>query len=112
MSTEVHRPQRRKLSLTAKVAIGMAAGVAAAAALPRLELACGLGTGSLLAADVAASFQMVDGSVGTRWFGTDASVDVRGLAVGEERQHWWRERLRRCHRLLTMDGSPTGRGRG
>ena len=39
-------------------------------------------------------------------------VDVRGLAVEEERQYWWRERLRRCHRLLTMDGSPTGRGRG
>lgn len=93
-------------------AIGMAAGVAAAAALPRLELACGLGTGSLLAADVAASFQMVDGAVGTRWFGPDAAVDVREPAVEEERQYWWRERLRRCHRLLTMDGSPTGRGRG
>ena len=33
MSTEVHRPQRRKLSLTAKVAIGMAAGLALGCAL-------------------------------------------------------------------------------
>ncbi|WP_055475140.1 o-succinylbenzoate synthase [Gordonia sp. HS-NH1] len=81
-------------------AVGMAAGVAAAAALPRLELACGLGTGSLLTADVAASFLMVDGTVGVRWFGPGASVETAELAVGPDRQHWWRERVRRCHRLL------------
>ncbi|MGW6036431.1 o-succinylbenzoate synthase [Gordonia terrae] len=81
-------------------AIGMAAGIAAAAALPRLELACGLGTGTLLAADVATSFQMVDGGVDVRWFDADAPIDTGGLALGPEGQHRWRERLRRCHRLL------------
>ncbi|MFE0749606.1 o-succinylbenzoate synthase [Gordonia sp. NPDC058843] len=84
-------------------AIGMAAGVAGAAALPRLDLACGLGTGSLLTADVAASFEVVDGAVATKWFGPDATVGTAGLAVGPERQRWWRERLRRCHRLLGTD---------
>lgn len=81
-------------------AIGMAAGIAAAAALPRLELACGLGTGTLLAADVATSFQMIDGGVDVRWFDADAPIDTGELALGPDGQHWWRERLRRCHRLL------------
>ncbi|MGW9265989.1 o-succinylbenzoate synthase [Gordonia terrae] len=81
-------------------AIGMAAGIAAAAALPRLELACGLGTGTLLAADVATSLQMVDGGVDVRWFDADAPIDTGGLSLGPDGQHRWRERLRRCHRLL------------
>nr|WP_064569459.1 o-succinylbenzoate synthase [Gordonia sp. LAM0048] len=81
-------------------AIGMAAGIAAAAALPRLELACGLGTGTLLAADVATSFQMIDGGVDVRWFDAEAPIDTGELALGPDGQHRWRERLRRCHRLL------------
>ncbi|WP_238421352.1 o-succinylbenzoate synthase [Gordonia sp. 'Campus'] len=81
-------------------AIGVSAGVAAAAALPRLELACGLGTGSLFTEDVAEPFLMSDGVVEPRWFGPGAVVDATGLAVDHDRQEWWRDRLRRCHRLL------------
>lgn len=40
------------ISSALETSVGMAAGVAAAAALPELELACGLGTVSLLADDV------------------------------------------------------------
>ncbi|WP_439033168.1 o-succinylbenzoate synthase [Gordonia terrae] len=91
-------------------AVGVSAGVATAAALPRLELACGLGTGSLFIEDVAEPFLMRDGAVEPRWFGPGAEVGASGLAVGHDRQEWWRDRLRRCHRLLIQNR--TGRGRG
>jgi O-succinylbenzoate synthase len=80
--------------------VGIAAGVALAAALPDLPYACGLATTSLLAADVA-----------------DPSLDGRGgvLAVGAvepstellerhaapaDRRDWWLDRLARCHAVL------------
>ncbi|MDS1113823.1 o-succinylbenzoate synthase [Gordonia westfalica] len=81
-------------------AVGIAAGVAAAAALPRLDLACGLGTGSLLAADVAPSFRMSGGVVEPRWFGPEEPIAAGVHAAPEDRRLWWRDRLRRCHRLL------------
>ncbi|MCR5979435.1 o-succinylbenzoate synthase [Gordonia jinghuaiqii] len=81
-------------------AVGIAAGVATAAALPRLDLACGLGTGSLFTADVAPPFLMHDGVVEPRWFGPGRALDVAAHAAPPDRQRWWRERLRRCHRLL------------
>ena len=43
------------ISSALETSVGMAAGVAAAAALPRLEMACGLGTVALLAGDVVAA---------------------------------------------------------
>ncbi|MEO9327797.1 o-succinylbenzoate synthase [Gordonia aurantiaca] len=81
-------------------AVGIAAGVAAAAALPDLDLACGLGTGSLFTADVGPSFLMRDGVVEPRWFGPGDHLDLDAHAAGQDRQAWWRDRLRRCHRLL------------
>ncbi|MGV9712923.1 o-succinylbenzoate synthase [Gordonia sp. NPDC003424] len=83
-------------------AVGMAAGVAAAAALPRLEHACGLGTGSLFVDDVAEPFVPDRGRVAARWFGPDAAVDPPPhVVVDGPRADWWRERLRRCHDMLT-----------
>ena len=97
-------------------AVGMAAGVAAAAALPELGLACGLGTGSLFTVDVAPSFVPVEGSVTPRWFGATGSVTGASGATGDitaggveipgmlrvdaSRERWWRARLARCHSLL------------
>ncbi|MGP3707369.1 o-succinylbenzoate synthase [Gordonia paraffinivorans] len=81
-------------------AVGMAAGVAAAAALADLDLACGLGTGSLFTADVGPSFLMRDGVVEPRWFGPDAHLDLRTHGAGEDRRAWWLDRLCRCHRIL------------
>lgn len=86
-------------------AVGIAAGVAAAAALPSLGHACGLGTGTLFTTDVAVGFTPVDGVVAPRWFGP-ADIDPRHLPVAEaDRDRWWRERLRRCHAVLSARGS-------
>jgi O-succinylbenzoate synthase len=47
--------------------VGLAAGVAAAAALPTLDLACGLGTGTLLVGDVVEDpLVPVDGAIAVR----------------------------------------------
>ena len=84
-------------------AVGMAAGVAAAAALPELDLACGLGTGSLFVDDVAPSFLPSGGEVAPRWV-TDVSVPD-GLRASPDRERWWRERLARCHAVLAGGGT-------
>lgn len=92
-------------------AVGMAAGVATAAALPDLPLACGLGTGMLFERDVADPFEPLGGELGLRWFGPD---DVRGPVADEiradaERTRWWRDRLRRCHAVLAARDRPATR---
>lgn len=78
-------------------AVGISAGVAAAAALPGQSLACGLGTGGLFTTDVAEPFVPRNGLLTPRQIRVD--TDVLPL-VGEERTRWWFERLQRCHRLL------------
>lgn len=85
-------------------AVGMAAGVAAAAALPRLDHACGLGTGSLFVEDVAEPFVPVDGAITPRWFGPDDGLVLASPSIERDRADWWSERLRRCHELLTRPG--------
>ncbi|WP_219106579.1 o-succinylbenzoate synthase [Austwickia sp. TVS 96-490-7B] len=80
--------------------VGIAAGVALAAALPRLDYACGLGTVALLAADVSPKPLLPDhGQLQVR----PAVIDPDRLtqwAVEPERSRWWLERLRRCHAHL------------
>jgi len=85
--------------------VGIAAGVALAAALPELDHACGLGTVGLLAADVAEHpLVPVNGRITV----ADARAVVSaaeqpGLAGHEltgERRAWWLQRLTRCHALL------------
>lgn len=77
-------------------AVGMAAGVAAAAALPTLDLACGLGTGALFVDDVAPGFVPVGGVVRPRW--TD--VFAESPMAPPDRDDWWRRRLDRCYRIV------------
>ena len=80
--------------------VGIRAGLALAAALPELPYACGLGTVSLLAADVTEdSLIPDDGAITLR--------DVRPTphllaehAASPERRGWWLDRLRRAHALL------------
>jgi O-succinylbenzoate synthase len=93
-------------------AVGMSAGVAAAAALPRLDLACGLGTGSLFTHDVAPSFTPVAGALTPRWLGPEGLGDVgdpdgpaAGVLADDERRAWWCARLRRCHGVLAAGPS-------
>lgn len=83
--------------------IGISMGLHLAAALPRLEMACGLGTAALLAGDV------VEHSLVPR----DGVLEVERLplsqrridehAAGSERTDWWRERITRCYQLLEID---------
>ncbi|MCX6462979.1 MAG: o-succinylbenzoate synthase [Pseudonocardiales bacterium] len=79
-------------------AVGMAAEIALAGALPDLEFACGLGTGALLAADVAPSPRPVDGllPVPTRAPDPTPSPD---LAADHDRTAWWQARLARVGAL-------------
>lgn len=85
--------------------VGIAAGVALAAALPELELACGLGTVGLLAADVAASPLVPHGGVITvvdaqAVQGASEQPGLAGHELQGERRQWWLDRLARCHALL------------
>ncbi len=79
-------------------AVGIAAGLAAAAALPMLDHACGLATGGLFTDNVATvsvvGGQLLVGAVSP----DDERLSV--LAAPPSRQRWWRERLSRCHALL------------
>ena len=80
--------------------VGMAAGVALAAALPELPYACGLGTVELLAADVAHDRLVPSGGsvpVGP----VRADDDLLEAAVAApDRVAWWRVRVARCHAYL------------
>ncbi len=81
--------------------VGMAAGVAAAAALPGLELACGLGTVGLLERDVTSDPLLpVRGSLPVRAVEPDARMLER-LAAPPERFDWWARRVERCHAVLS-----------
>ncbi|SES49190.1 O-succinylbenzoate synthase [Pedococcus cremeus] len=76
--------------------VGMAAGVALAAALPDLPHACGLGTVALLEGDVATDPLVPrGGELPVRRVATDEGLLERWAAPAD-RQAWWRERVRAC----------------
>ena len=79
-------------------AVGIAAGRAAAAALPRLEHACGLGTGGLFVDDVA-DLPVVDGCLAVADVVPDPAR-LAALAAPAERRDWWIARVRACQALL------------
>jgi O-succinylbenzoate synthase len=80
--------------------VGMAAGVALAAALPELPYACGLGTVALLEGDVARTGLVPQGgALPVRRVAADAGLLAR-WAAPEDRLAWWRDRVSDCHRLL------------
>jgi len=74
--------------------VGIAAGLALAAALPDLPYACGLATTGLFSDDVA-RLPVVDGHLPVGAVVPDAGR-LRKLAAPAERARWWHERLRRC----------------
>ncbi|MFJ2550971.1 o-succinylbenzoate synthase [Microbacterium sp. NPDC087591] len=76
-------------------AIGLSQGAALAAALPRLDYDCGLGTSSLFLDDVA-ELRPVDGSIPVGRLTPDPAALTR-LAASDERREWWTARLARCH---------------
>lgn len=81
--------------------VGIAAGVALAAAVPKLPFACGLGTLELMAGDVVAdSLVPQGGSITVRRPTPSADLLDRHRAP-KDRQQWWRERVTACHDSLT-----------
>ena len=77
-------------------AIGINYGLVLAASFKEMNFDCGLGTGSLLAHDVA-NLPIVDGKIEI----TDCEPSFEGLDVSPERFEWWKNRIMRTAELLT-----------
>lgn len=89
--------------------VGLAQGAWLAACLPELDYDCGLGTASLLAADVAdAPLAARRGAVPVRRVAADAGLLARH-AASPARRAWWFDRLRRCHTMLAQTPRPAER---
>jgi o-succinylbenzoate synthase len=81
-------------------AVGIAVGMAAAAALPNLDHACGLGTGRLFVEDVAEPVAPVDGYLPVGPVTPDPAR-LQALAASPQRRQWWIDRIRACYPLLS-----------
>ncbi len=93
------------VSSALETSVGIAAGVALAAALPELPYACGLATVQLMTDDVAfAPLLPVDGALPvTRPAVDEAALDR--LAAAADRVAWWQARLAAV-RAVQQDGRP------
>jgi O-succinylbenzoate synthase len=75
--------------------VGINYGLMLAASFEEMNFDCGLGTGSLLAADVA-QLPIVDGKIEISEF----EPQLDGLDVAPERFEWWKNRIMRTAELL------------
>ncbi|QIZ97286.1 o-succinylbenzoate synthase [Leifsonia sp. PS1209] len=80
--------------------VGIAMGAHLAAAVPRLDFDCGLGTAAMFVEDVTDEPLLpVDGSIPVvRPSVSGARLDA--LAADDDRRDWWLDRVRRCYRLV------------
>ena len=76
-------------------AVGINYGLMLAASFKEMNFDCGLGTGSLLAADVA-HLPIVDGKIEISEF----EPQLDGLDVAPDRFDWWKNRIMRTAELL------------
>jgi O-succinylbenzoate synthase len=76
-------------------AVGINHGLMLAASFKEMNFDCGLGTGSLLAADVA-HLPIVDGKIEISQF----EPQLDGLDVAPDRFDWWKNRIMRTAELL------------
>ena len=76
-------------------AVGINYGLTLAASFEEMNFDCGLGTGSLLAADVA-QLPIVDGKIEISEF----EPQLTGLDVASDRFEWWKNRIMRTAELL------------
>jgi O-succinylbenzoate synthase len=84
------------VSSAVETSVGIAAGVALAAALPELPFACGLGTVSLLDGDVTAdSLLPVDGMLPVRRVEPDPDL----CRADDETDRWWVQRWQEAERV-------------
>ncbi|MDT5072291.1 MAG: o-succinylbenzoate synthase [Mycobacterium sp.] len=80
-------------------AVGMSRGLLAAACLPDLRHACGLGTGGLFVEDVTDGVAPVDGRLPVEAVVPDPAR-LSALAASPDRRDWWIERIKICHPLI------------
>ena len=80
-------------------AVGIGRGLTAAAALPELRHACGLGTGGLFVEDVADVVLPVDGFLPVAPVMPDP-VRLQALGAPPQRRQWWIDRVKACYPLL------------
>jgi O-succinylbenzoate synthase len=76
-------------------AVGINYGLTLAASFEEMNFECGLGTGSLLAKNVA-ELPIVDGKIAI----SDVVPDFEGLDVSADRYEWWKNRIMRTSELL------------
>jgi O-succinylbenzoate synthase len=76
-------------------AVGINYGLQLAASFPEMNFDCGLGTGSLLAADIA-TLPIVDGEIEI----TNVEPDFSGYEVAPDRFEWWKNRVMKTAELL------------
>jgi O-succinylbenzoate synthase len=81
-------------------AVGIGQGLLAAAALPELEYACGLGTGGLFVEDIVEPVPPVDGYLQVSLAIPDPAR-LAALTAAPDRRDWWIERVIACYRLLS-----------
>jgi o-succinylbenzoate synthase len=81
-------------------AVGIGRGLSAAAALPDLRYACGLGTGGLFVDDVAEPAVPVDGFLPVGVVTPDPAR-LADMAAEPQRRQWWIDRIRACHDLMS-----------
>jgi O-succinylbenzoate synthase len=90
------------VSSALETSVGMAAEIALAAALPRLDYACGLGTGALLTADVVPPDVRLTPRDGFLPVSRSAPEPAarQTVAAAPERTTWWLDRLERVRRVV------------
>lgn len=76
-------------------AVGISYGLTLAASFKEMKFDCGLGTGSLLAKNVA-ELPIVDGKIAI----SDVVPNFEGLDVSADRYEWWKNRIMRTSELL------------
>lgn len=86
--------------------VGLSTSLATAAALPELHGASGLGTGSILAADLTDPPRIPEaGRVTVGRSAPDLDALMRATdAIDDDRAAWWRQRLADAYRALVGDG--------
>ena len=83
------------ISSALESAVGINYGLQLSASFPEMHFDCGLGTGSLLSADLA-TLPIVDGAIEI----SDVEPDFAGLEVAPERFEWWKNRVMKTAELL------------
>lgn len=98
LSLAAHHKLPIVVSSALESAVGISHGLRLAAALPNLDYASGLATGSLFAADLI-SHEIKEGAIAL----SSAKPNLEALErfqAPTERLEWWRDRIKRCREVL------------